>query len=182
MRLVFDAAGLNVNYVRLTPETGGGGMPYGGTPWPLPGTIQVEDFDEGGEGIAYHDHSSPNSGGQYRQTGVDIERTADTGGGYNAGWVGAGEWLAYTVDVAAAGTYSLTIRVASPAAGGSFHVEFDGIDRTGTLQVPATGGWQAWRDVSTTVTLPAGVQTMRVVFDTYASSGAVGNFNYVRLR
>jgi hypothetical protein len=179
MRLFFDAAGLNVNYVRLTPD--GGSTPYGGVPHAVPGTIQSEDFDEGGEGIAYHDHSATNSGGQYRSTGVDIERTADTGGGYNVGWAGAGEWLNYTVNVGTSGTYALTVRVASPAAGGTFHVEFNGVDRTGPMQVPNTGGWQAWRDVTTTVSLQAGVQTMRVVLDAYGTNGAVGNLNYVRV-
>jgi hypothetical protein len=179
MRLFFDASGLNVNYVHLTPEEGS--TPYGGIPRAVPGTIQMEDFDEGGEGVAYHDHSATNSGGQYRSTGVDIERTADTGGGYNLGWAGAGEWLNYTVDIAATGTYTLTARVASPASGGTFHVEFNGVDRTGPIQLPNTGGWQAWRDVTKAVSLQAGAQTMRVVMDSYASNGAVGNFNYVKI-
>ena len=29
--------------------------PFKGTPWPVPGTIEAENFDEGGEGISYHD-------------------------------------------------------------------------------------------------------------------------------
>ncbi|MDO8686315.1 MAG: hypothetical protein Q7J78_06575 [Clostridiales bacterium] len=36
------------------------------------GTIQAENFDNGGEGVAYHDSDATNSGGQYRSTGVDI--------------------------------------------------------------------------------------------------------------
>ena len=48
-----------------------------------------------------------NAGGAYRPTDVDIETTADTGGGYNLGWVAAGEWLKYTVNVTAAGNYNL---------------------------------------------------------------------------
>jgi hypothetical protein len=179
MRLVFDTSGHNVNYVRVAPMAC---QPYGGTPRAVPGTIQSEDFDEGGQGVAYYDRTAGNAGGQYRATDVDIERTGDTGGGYNVGWASATEWLNYTIDVTAPGAYTLTARVASPAAGGTFHVEFNGVDETGPIQIPNTGGWQVYRDVSVPVTLEAGIQVMRVVLDTNASTNAVGNFNYVKIQ
>jgi hypothetical protein len=181
LRLVFDTAGLNVNFVRITSSGGGGSTPYGGVPRAVPGTIQAEDFDEGGATVAYNDRTAGNNGGQYRSTDVDIERTADSSGMYNVGWASATEWLNYTINVAEAGTYVLTARVASPATGGTFHVEFDDVDATGPVQVPSTGGWQVWRDVTATVTLQSGVQVMRIVLDTNGSTSAVGNFNYVRL-
>ena len=55
-------------------------------------TIQAEDFDNGGEGVAYHDLSSINEGGEYRPNAVDSASTLDTDGGHTLGWVGAGEW------------------------------------------------------------------------------------------
>lgn len=178
LKLTFDTAGFNVNYLRLGAATS---TPYGGSPRAVPGTIQSEDFDDGGEGLAYHDATTSNSGGQYRSTGVDVERTGDTGGGYDVGWVSAGEWLKYTVTVSAGGTYQLAARVASPGTGGTFHVETDGVDVTGPLHVPATGGWQIYRDVTVPITLNSGVQILRVVMDANGSTGAVGNFNYVRV-
>jgi len=42
--------------------------------------IQAENFDGGGEGVAYHDSDVANNGGQYRNTAVDVETTSDTGG------------------------------------------------------------------------------------------------------
>ena len=60
-----------------------------------------------------------NSGGQYRSTGVDVEATSDAGGGSDVGWLSAGEWLQYTVNVGTAGTYDVTFRVASATTGGS---------------------------------------------------------------
>ena len=75
--------------------------PYSGTAVALPGTWQAEDFDNGGEGLAYHDADAANSGGAYRQTGVDLEAASE--GGYDVGWISPGEWLAYTVNVKAAG-------------------------------------------------------------------------------
>src|SRR5437660_8098579 len=56
-----------------------------GMPSVIPGTIQAEDFDNGGEGVAYHDEDAVNSGGLYRTTGVDIERSSE--GGYDVGWI-----------------------------------------------------------------------------------------------
>jgi hypothetical protein len=37
---------------------------YGRTPWAIPGTIQNENYDNGGEGIGYHDSDAANLGGQ----------------------------------------------------------------------------------------------------------------------
>lgn len=36
---------------------------FGGTPAVIPGTIQAEDFDGGGEGVGYSDTDTPNNGG-----------------------------------------------------------------------------------------------------------------------
>ncbi|MBN1597504.1 MAG: Ig-like domain-containing protein [Bacteroidales bacterium] len=140
-------------------------LPYGGTPWSIPGTIQAEDYDTGGEGVAYQDTDASNNGGQYRTgEGVDIENCSE--GGYNVGWIVAGEWIEYTVNVITSGTYSLEIRVASDVYGGAFHIEFDGINKTGTLSVPNTRGWQNWRTITASdIDLNAGTQVMRVCMD-----------------
>jgi cytochrome c len=155
--------------------------PFGGGVRALPGTVQSEDFDDGGEGVAYHDSDASNNGGQYRSTGVDIESTADTGGGYDVSWTTAGEWLNYTVNPSAAGLYTLSVRVASPAAGGTFHIEFNGVNKTGPMVIPNTGGAQSWQTLSVNnVLLDAGLQSMRVVMDVNSGVGTVGNFNYVQ--
>jgi predicted Rdx family selenoprotein len=155
--------------------------PFGGTPAAIPGLIEAENFDDGGEGIAYHDLTSVNSGGQYRQTGVDIETCSDVGGGYSLGYVAVGEWLKYTVSVAATASYTFEARVASPGTGGTFHVEIDGVDATGALAVPNTGGWQTWRSVLLGgIPLTAGSHVMRVVIDTNGPLGYFGNLNYFR--
>src|SRR3954463_7329955 len=44
--------------------------PFSGTAVALPGTFQAEDFDNGGEGGAYHDADDVNAGGAYRPSGV----------------------------------------------------------------------------------------------------------------
>jgi carbohydrate binding protein with CBM6 domain/parallel beta helix pectate lyase-like protein len=161
------------------PSSTGSSTPYSGTPAPLPGKVQFENYDVGGEGVAYHDTTAGNTGGAYRSTSVDIQPTTDTGGGYNIGWVVAGEWLTYTVSVASSSTYTLDVRVAQQASGGTFHVDVDGVNKTGSIGVPNTGGWQAWRTITKTgISLSAGTHVVRVVMDANAGSGAVGNFNW----
>src|SRR6185436_12992129 len=95
LRLAMDAVGSsgavgNFNWIRITPASSRESTPYTGTPVTLPGVIEAEHFDDGGEGIAYHDVTAGNSGGAYRRTDVDLEATSDSGGGYNVGWVSAG--------------------------------------------------------------------------------------------
>jgi hypothetical protein len=93
----------------------------------------------------------------------------------------ASEWLKYSVSVAQTGSYTLEARVASVGAGGIFHVEVDGVDTTGPLNVPSTGGWQIWQTITTgRVSLTAGPHVLRVVFDTNGASGWWGNLNYIR--
>jgi beta-glucanase (GH16 family) len=143
--------------------------PYGMTPAAVPGTLEAEDYDLGGQGVAYNDADPSNNGGAYRpDEGVDLESTTDTGYGVNVGWSAPGEWLEYTVDVTP-GTYDVEFRVASDLSGGTLHLEMDGIDKTGPIDVPRTFGWQAWTTVrAEDVTFEGGVQTLRLTIDTGA--------------
>ena len=141
--------------------------PFGAKPSPVPGTVESEDYDKGGEGIGFHDEDGINSGGAYRpHDGVDMEVCTDTGGGYYVGWTAQGQWLRYTVTAAAPGTYTVEFRVSAAGAGGRFHLEdARGKDLTGPVTVPGTGGWQNWATVRATVTLSAGRQVLKLVED-----------------
>lgn len=159
-----------------------GPSPYTGTPMSLPGVLELENFDNGGAGIAYQDSSAGNSGGQYRSTDVDIAPAVDAGGGYVVGWTEVEEWLSYSVNVAAAGTYDLEFRVASAGPGGTFHLEVDGADATGAIALPDTGDWQTWTTIRRqAVSLAAGPQVWRLVMDLVGPTGAVGNLNWLRV-
>jgi beta-glucanase (GH16 family) len=153
--------------VAITVGEGCPQAPYRMTPAFVPGTVEAEDYDLGGQDVAYHDAEANNNGGAYRPgEGVDLESTTDAGLGFDVGWTAPGEWIEYTVDVTA-GTYDIEMRVASASSGGTLHIEFDEVDRTGPVTFDATGGWQEWTTVrAEVVTLGAGVQTMRMVMDT----------------
>ena len=71
----------------------------------------------------------------------------------------------YTIDVPFSGNYRLDIRVATPNSNRRAHVEYDDVDKTGSLTVPNTGGWTTWQTMSTNVDLSAGQQVMRLFIE-----------------
>jgi len=176
-----DNAGWNINYLTFASSD----SPYGGTAAAVPGTVQAENYDTGGQGAAYSVTAVNGSANSYRSDGVDLEATTDTGGGYDLGWTGAGQWFKYTVNVATAGNYSVSLRLAAPTAvADGLHIaNAAGTNLSGNVAVPATGGYQDWTTVTASVALPAGQQTLTVDQDsagwninylTFASSGSTG--------
>ncbi len=123
--------------------------PFRGSPFKLPGLIEAEEYDRGGEGFAYHDTEPDNLGGAFRpREGVDLESSTENG--YNIGWIQPDEWVEYTVDVQTAGVYKVEVRTAAANEAGYFHLELDRVNITGRQMAPVTGGWQTW----TTVVIP----------------------------
>ena len=117
--------------------------PYGGTPRQIPGRIEAEEYDEGVNGVAYHDATAGNEGTVFRSDDVDVE-VRD--GGYNVGWIADGEWLEYTVN-AISSTYELTARVATTNSAASFNVFLDDV-QIAIVNVPNTGDWGVFQTVS----------------------------------
>jgi hypothetical protein len=141
-----------------------GQRPFGSTPHPIPGTIEVEDYDLGGERIAYHDTTAGNNGGEYRPDDVDIESCGE--GGYNVTQIQQGEWLEFMVEVEQTGIYEIEARVACESSDGVFHIELDKMDITGPMSFSATGSPQTWTSVLTSnVILNPGQYMMRLVMD-----------------
>jgi peptidoglycan/xylan/chitin deacetylase (PgdA/CDA1 family) len=156
----------------FTEASATGKQPYGGIAWSIPGPIEVEDYDTGGEGFAYHDTTLGNKGSQYRSDGVDIWYS--NGVGYYIGASATGEWLEYSVDVAAAGSYRFDFEVAGPNSGRQMRVDVDGVNATGTINVPNTGSWSTWQTVSAMADLNTGSHVFRIVF-------IVGGFDFNRI-
>jgi lysophospholipase L1-like esterase len=150
--------------------TSGAEGPYGGTAAAVPGTVQAANYDTGGQGVAYNVTSVNGTANTYRSDGVDLEATADTqdtspaGGPYDLGWTATGQWFKYTVNVATPGTYTVSLRLASPSGvTDALHIANSaGTSLSGAVAAPDTGGWQNWATVTTSVTLPAGVQTLTI--------------------
>jgi hypothetical protein len=145
--------------------------PFGDEPISIPGIIEVEDYDNGGEGFAYHDTEPENlSGGDYRSDdGIDIE-VGDTR--INIGYSNEAEWLEYTVNVSNAGVYDFDFTLASGSSdgGSSVKIQLVGEDdtttdlgETGTFA--NTGGWSEYTSlVVGGIELSAGDQILRLYY------------------
>jgi len=131
----------------------------------IPGVINATHYDTGGSRVSYSDNDTTNRGNGIRQNeGVDTQFLASAG---NVGWINDGEYLEFTVDVATSGLYRVTFDVATLRSSSSrFHLEFNGRNATGTVNVPTTGAWNHFESVvSQGVDLDRGQQTMRLAFD-----------------
>jgi hypothetical protein len=145
----------------LAPWNGTPGtVPTPYRPHPVPGRVEAEDYDLGGESISYHDTTPGNTGGAYRQDGVDIETA---GGVTNVGWIRTGEFLTYEVYVRDAGTFQMSVRVASPNSGRTITVSVPG-ETLATVAVPNTGSFSTYRTVTVPVTLSSYYHAVKLTF------------------
>lgn len=133
------------------------------TPHALPGRIEAEHFDYGGEGLAYHDADAGNQRGTFRASeDVDVQ---DGASGRFLTSTEAGEWLNYSVNIAREGLYTITVNVSNGTNGGSFHLELDGQDITGAIE-GSTGEYFTWEDIVVSdVALSAGTHVLTLEFD-----------------
>jgi hypothetical protein len=155
--------------------------PYGGTAFSPPGILEAEDFDEGGQGVAYYDTESTNQGNSAYRDGewVDIGTSTDNNTPVVA-WYKTPEWLLYTISVNQPGTYDLGVRMAHAYAGASIDILVDDMSLLDSpLAIPNTGDWNIYQTVTTQFHLPSGTHQLKVVPITNASNGFAGNFNYL---
>ena len=152
--------------IQMVGQTREHGTPYSEQPLSIPGTIEMEDYDRGGQGKAYSDSETINNGNAYRATeGVDVEMNSP--GNYNVGWTNGGEWLEYTVEVTEKSFYTLQTIAASPNNNSSIRFKIDGDDITGSINIPNTGGWQRYNTISTKkISLDAGTHILQLFEET----------------
>ena len=157
--------------------------PFTDEPFTIPGKIEAEQFNTGRDGDAYHNTSPGNAGhtDAFRATDVDIEKSHTASEGYRVIDMEATEWLSYSVDVKSAGTYTVQVSADTRGKGGTFHIEFGGVDRTGPIRVADA------EDATIHITfqkpgvrLPAGRQKMKVVMDQNGTAGVVADIDYFR--
>ena len=147
----------------------------------IPGIIHASDFDLGRCGKAYYDtdiatyqvstgtYTAWNSGWAYRNDGVDIEATADTGpgtNGYDVGWIADNEWLQFTSTVDSTAAYNVQIRYAAAGSGSKIKLKANDADITSVLTLPASGGNQSWNYATfNDAVLYQGTQKLKIVFE-----------------
>lgn len=166
--IAVDTLGQESEITKLSLTVKNKRTPYSGSGINLPGTLQAEQFDKGGEGVAFHDSDSNDEGkASYRtdNEGVDI---VTGNSGYAIGYTANGEWLEYTVNVKKNGTYGYKATVSSGTNNSGFRI---GLMKNGSettlarVSVPNTNSWDTYTTLSTEVIstkLYEGQQTIRI--------------------
>lgn len=146
----------------------------------LPGKIEAENFDTGGQYIAYFDRTNGNSPGDYRNDDVDIRELPDENG-YAVTALQNGEWLQYTLDQAEAGSYNIRLLVSSGTENSEnkIRLSFNGfvID---TVDVPFTGSNDTWQDILLTdVVVTPGGEDQLLRLDFIGEGFEIDHFEFV---
>lgn len=139
--------------------------PYYATSQSIPGIIQFEDYDKGGQDIGYFDASYGNSGGGYRQDDVDIEPIQGQVDQYSIGFTDNGEYLSYSVNVGWDGEYTVDVYYASQPGGGAYSLYIDNNAIVPKTTLATTGGWFTYAKASATFNLTKGEHILKFKID-----------------
>lgn len=134
--------------------------PFTGTAIAVPGVIQAENYDEGGEQVAFGIiPGKVNNSAAYRFEGVNIMPSEDIGGGYYVSGIQKGDWMEYTISVPETGHYQVSARMASGEET-AFSLAINGKNNLEPQGFLSTG--KAWKTVDVPwVHLPAGTHVLR---------------------
>lgn len=147
--------------------------PYKNAMASLPGTLQVENFDQGAPGESYYDTDGTNQSGNTLRSdaaGVDV----GTGNGSAIiGYTQTGEWLEYTVDVREDGYYNVDAVTALGNSNPSslqlsLHTDQGLVTLTDTIRTifAGEGIWNQWKTTTTRTLIPlqAGTNIIRLTW------------------
>jgi hypothetical protein len=173
VRVSFDGGSQDFQGLTLTQQpTGPAQTPFPGPDAPALAnslTVLAKDFDGGGQGVSWNDDAGLDGGTNGGRAGSDVELV---GSALDIGYVEAGEWVEYTIDVAEAGAYDLSLVAKTPIGGNSVTVSLDGGPALATFALPDSNGpatsfaGTAFAPTAAqAITLDAGLQTLRFAFD-----------------
>ncbi|SHL60538.1 Carbohydrate binding module (family 6) [Fibrobacter sp. UWH5] len=150
----------------------------------LPGKIEAENYDKGGNRVSFYDKDASNQGNVYRDDAVDIVgfgcsdslNTKDCEG-YSLGYTQVGEWLEYSVNVGAHDSLVGSARVASGLEGAGFILYIDDKTVTDTVKIPKGGDWVTYSEIEFPVSeIAEGEHVLKLQF-----TGTYGNVDWVSL-
>ena len=133
----------------------------------IPGVIQAENFDKGGEGLTFHDSDSDDQGdANYRTDNEGLDLVKGNGGAA-IGYTANNEWTEYSVNVKQAGSYSFAATVSNGASSaGGFTISLvkgTSVTQLAKVSFNNTGGWDTYKIVTGDLSkkLDAGDQILR---------------------
>lgn len=148
--------------------------PFRGKAHAIPGSINPAMYDEGGQGVAYSDGTKGNIHGKADNWRMDEDVDCTS---KEVGAVGYGEWLNYTVDIAEEGDYEVSFRYGTPSKGDQsmvFLCDLKSVGSVKCLPQDVKYGWSSRNTAKTTLHLPKGRHTIRLVLN--------GNYNFGTLK
>lgn len=176
----FDDNDICTIYVDRKAPTGA--TAYGGTPVLLPARIEAEDFDNGGEGVGYHDLTLANLGGSNYRNGERVDVYDDGSGGHGINYIDCSEWLGYTIHVPQNGFYNMITSGSTDFDWSSYHIENNFKFLTPVKVFPNTHGWSNFNnDTITGVYLAQGTYQIKFVWDNLAISLDYLKFDFASL-
>ena len=116
--------------------------PYKEVAAKIPGKIEAENYDVGGHNKAFYDNDRENQGKAYREDEVDVVDISDSKcgdaacAGYAIGYTNDGEWVEYTIDVAADAKYDITANVATAFETSAMQLFIDDKEITESVVAP----------------------------------------------
>lgn len=170
IRLEFVGTGFRVDWVAFQKQE-----PYGAGPSPIPGTIEFENYDMGGQDVAYFDTTPDNNlYGYYRSDGVDILFSS----GQYAVYAVENEWLEYTCDIEP-GFYTIIVNSGTTANSPVLTLS-DDLQELAVMELPKTGGWYTWQNTQfSDIYLPGG-PNKQLRFTMSNSSSVLNRVEFVR--
>jgi len=148
MAVATNSEGKSRTSTKKTLKVNGKRTPYKGA-ITLPGIIEAENFDQGGEGLSFHDSDANDEGdAKYRSDneGLDLVKA---GGGVAIGYTAKDEWTEYSVNVTEAGEYAFEATCSNGASSnGGFSISLINGTRVTLLAkvtVTPTGGWDTYK-------------------------------------
>ncbi|RRN76533.1 carbohydrate-binding protein, partial [Pseudoxanthomonas sp. SGD-10] len=114
----------------------------------IPGIIEAENYNSGGQGIGYFDKSIGNSGNNiYRDEDVDLRRSGTAGNYiYSVTHAFGGEWLKYTANVEQAGSYGVKLRYATVTAGSVIRIKMNDVVVAEGIPLAVTQSLNDWKE------------------------------------
>ena len=169
---------------------------YKGTPYTklsssdgqiIPGKVMLAYFDDGGEGVAWHDSDTGCTGGFRSTTDVDSKTTNNSDGDkptplYNptatvtmgmpyVGYTVSGEWFNLIIDVLEAGTYNVDLFYSANGTNAVVSFAIDGKDVSGNINLLTTGYYHQWHEYKVAeVELKKGRQVLTFKVNTAAGT------------
>lgn len=144
---------------------------YNDKPATIPGKIEAENYDVGGHNKAFYDNDRENQGKAYREDEVDVVAIDDSKcgdaacTGYAIGYTNEGEWVEYTINVAADAKYNITANVATASDASAMQLLIDDTEITESVAVEKIDSvWTTYKVVDIgSVELKKGEHVLRLL-------------------